>query len=104
SLDSIKYSQRHFVKQVSSKLTPSLVSTTLLSLVKTPDLAPNFCLAIAVVSKLSSPKPALHLLKKKSSSVRDILDELMNARGRLESKSVLSFADEILSIIETFST
>ncbi|CAH2051739.1 unnamed protein product [Thlaspi arvense] len=107
-VDSIKSSQWHFVEQVSSKLTPSLVSTTLLSLVKTPDLALNFvnridlrrldfstqCLAIAVVSKLSSPKPALQLLKAivtSRSSVRVILDELVFARERLGSKSTILF-------------
>ncbi|CAA7058602.1 unnamed protein product [Microthlaspi erraticum] len=107
-LDSVRSSQWHIVEQLSNKLTPSLISTTLLSLVKTPHLALNFvnqidlrrldfqtqCIAIAVVSKLSSPKPTIQLLKqvvRSSNSVKDVFDELVLARDRLETKSTTLF-------------
>src|SRR5690606_32641869 len=57
---------------------------------------PTQCLAVAVVSKLSSHKPALQLLNevvvsqtRRSVSVRDIFNELVLARDQLETKSTI---------------
>ncbi|CAH8390971.1 unnamed protein product [Eruca vesicaria subsp. sativa] len=106
-LDSIRSSQWHFVEHFACKLTPSLISTTLLNLVKTPALALDFvnridprslelptqCLAIALVSKLSSHKPALQLLNQVVTSnktkIRDVFNELVLARDRVQTKSTI---------------
>ncbi|XP_021891948.1 pentatricopeptide repeat-containing protein At2g15630, mitochondrial-like [Carica papaya] len=107
-LSSVQSSQWHFIEHLSPNLTPSLISATIFSLLKTPELALEFiahikfhtmdikthCLAIAVISRLPSPKPTLQLLKETISndiSVGVIFDELTIARNQLGTKSSILF-------------
>lgn len=108
-LNSIQSSQWHFVKHLAPNLTPDLISSALLSLQKTPDLALQFvthtgfknldirtkCLALAVISRSPSPKPTLQLLKETLASgistIKEVFDELAVARERLNAKSIILF-------------
>ncbi|EOX97196.1 Pentatricopeptide repeat superfamily protein isoform 6 [Theobroma cacao] len=108
-IESVRSSQWHFIKHQSSDLNPSVISTVLLNLHKTPELALQFtshiefqrldvktrCLAIAVASRLPSPKPTLQLLKQTIysdiASVTVIFDELALARDRLGISTTILF-------------
>ncbi|KAJ0010392.1 hypothetical protein Pint_34534 [Pistacia integerrima] len=106
----IHSSQWHSIKHLAPKLTPALITTTLLSLHKTPDLALQFithidfsrvldiktrCLAVAIVSWLPSPKPTLQLLKETLlsgiTSTNVLFDELALARDELSTESSIVF-------------
>uniref|UniRef100_A0A0A0K3C0 Pentacotripeptide-repeat region of PRORP domain-containing protein n=1 Tax=Cucumis sativus TaxID=3659 RepID=A0A0A0K3C0_CUCSA len=107
---SARSSQWHFIKQVESSLTPSLISQTLLNLHESPQVVLDFlnhfhhklsdartlCLAIVIVARLPSPKPALHLLKQAlgggtTNSIREIFEFLAASRDRLGFKSSIVF-------------
>ncbi|KAJ6402760.1 hypothetical protein OIU84_014792 [Salix udensis] len=108
-LDSVHSSQWHFIKHLAYKITPSLISSTLTSLHKTPDLAFQFvthigfrdldikskCLAMAVISHAPNSKPTLQLLKETISSgvysIREVFNELGVARGVLGFKTYVLY-------------
>ncbi|KAJ6707762.1 hypothetical protein OIU85_028070, partial [Salix viminalis] len=108
-LDSVHSSQWHFIKHLANKITPSLISSTLTSLHKTPDLAFQFvthigfrdldikskCLAMAVISHAPNSKPTLQLLKETISSgvysIREVFNELGVARGVLGFKTYVLY-------------
>ncbi|OMO92215.1 hypothetical protein COLO4_17774 [Corchorus olitorius] len=114
-IESVRSSQWHFIKHLSENLDPSLISTVLFNLHKTPELALQFtshigfnrldvktrCLAIAVASRFPSPKPTLQLLKQTISSdiasMTVIFNELALARDRCGNvKKAFRFFDEML--------
>jgi pentatricopeptide repeat protein len=108
-LDLIHSSQWHFIKHLAHKITPSLISTALTSLHKTPDLAFQFvthigfgdldikskCLAMAVISHAPNSKPSLQLLKETINSgvysIREVFNELGVARGVLGIKTYVLY-------------
>ncbi|CAN1307223.1 Pentatricopeptide repeat-containing protein At2g15630, mitochondrial, partial [Linum perenne] len=106
----IQSSQWHSVEHLARKLSPSVISTTLVSLHRKPDSALRFvncvgfesldlknkCIAAAMVSGLPSPKPALQLLKQiivrnRNHGVGEAVKELGIARDELGIESSLLF-------------
>ncbi|KAJ6896519.1 hypothetical protein NC651_022656, partial [Populus alba x Populus x berolinensis] len=108
-LNSIHSSQWHFVKHFAPKITPSLISITIINLHKTPDLSFQFvihigfngvdirsrCLALAATSHAPNPKPTLQLLKETNNngaySIREVFNELGVARDVLGGKSYVFY-------------
>ncbi|KAJ8441941.1 hypothetical protein Cgig2_020086 [Carnegiea gigantea] len=106
---SILNSQWHFIEHLADSLNPSLISATLLNLRAKPNLVSKFierielrrldlessCLALVIVSRLPSPKPALELakrvLKSRVGISSDILSKLDHARKKLSVDSSISF-------------
>jgi pentatricopeptide repeat protein len=102
-------SQWNFVKHFAPKITPSLISTTIINLHKTPDLSFQFVihigfngvdirsryLAMAATSHAPNPKPTLQLLKETNNngaySIREVFNELGVARDVLGGKSYVFY-------------
>uniref|UniRef100_A0A6N2LNS9 Pentacotripeptide-repeat region of PRORP domain-containing protein n=1 Tax=Salix viminalis TaxID=40686 RepID=A0A6N2LNS9_SALVM len=78
-LDSVHSSQWHFIKHLAYKITPSLISTTLTSLHKTPDLAFQFVTHIGFRD--------LDI----KSDIREVFNELGVARGVLGFKTYVLY-------------
>ncbi|CAH1425958.1 unnamed protein product [Lactuca virosa] len=106
---SISSSQWHFIEQISDTLTPTTISTALYNLRTSPTLVlqfteylnPNntdiecYCLSIAIICQLPSPKSSLQFIKTLISSRRfsynDVFNGLVAARERLGISSTIVF-------------
>ncbi|KAI9123576.1 hypothetical protein K1719_004876 [Acacia pycnantha] len=117
-LDSIKSSQWHFIKQVAPSLTPSVICPILTHLSQNPQLVlqllshlhsnsldfKTHCLAIAIISRLSSPKPAIEYLRKLIThgiaTNRVIFDELTLLHCKFNLKSSIVFDYLVMAYCE----
>lgn len=103
-LHSIESSQWHFIEQVAPHLTPSLLSSTLTTLRRNPQLVLHLLshlhnhplsLVVCVLYRLPSPKPSINLLQRlilsSTATNRTIFNELALARDRVDVKTTLIF-------------
>ncbi|KAL2596617.1 hypothetical protein AAZX31_11G121200 [Glycine max] len=101
---SIESSQWHFIEQVAPHLTPSLLSSTLTTLRRNPQLVLHLLshlhnhplsLVVCVLYRLPSPKPSINLLQRlilsSTATNRTIFNELALARDRVDVKTTLIF-------------